>query len=122
MFVGIYWEQYGWVAPGRDISGLEDEYLAAAGKPKLVYLKTPAPNRQPRLAKMIERIESDGLSYRTFATPEELTVLVADDLAVLLSEHFQIGSPTASVIGDPLRWQLPAATSSFVGRDRELAS
>ena len=27
VFVGIYWEQYGWVAPGEEISGLEDEYL-----------------------------------------------------------------------------------------------
>src|SRR6516165_5401141 len=26
VFVGIYWQRYGWVAPGMDISGLEDEF------------------------------------------------------------------------------------------------
>ena len=25
VFVGIYWQRYGWVAPGMQISGLEDE-------------------------------------------------------------------------------------------------
>jgi hypothetical protein len=32
VFVGIYWQRYGWVAPGMEISGLEDEYRLAAGK------------------------------------------------------------------------------------------
>src|SRR5688500_2559067 len=40
VFVGIYWQQYGWVAPGEEVSGLEDEYrLAARDLPKLIYLK-----------------------------------------------------------------------------------
>src|SRR5206468_11371313 len=41
VFVGIYWQRYGWVAPGMEVSGLEDEYrlAAAAGMPMLVYLK-----------------------------------------------------------------------------------
>ena len=30
VFVGIYWQRYGWVAPGMEISGLEDEYRLAA--------------------------------------------------------------------------------------------
>ncbi len=30
IFVGLYGERYGWVAPGEDISGLEDEYRLAA--------------------------------------------------------------------------------------------
>ena len=28
IFVGIYWQRYGWVGPGMEISGLEDEYRA----------------------------------------------------------------------------------------------
>jgi|SRR6266536_46214 len=28
IFIGIYWQSYGWVAPGEEISGLEDEYGA----------------------------------------------------------------------------------------------
>jgi Domain of unknown function (DUF4062) len=35
VFVGIYWQQYGWVAPGMEISGLEDEYRLAAGRQPL---------------------------------------------------------------------------------------
>ena len=27
IFVGIYWQSYGWVAPDMAISGIEDEYL-----------------------------------------------------------------------------------------------
>jgi Domain of unknown function (DUF4062) len=37
VFVGIYAESYGWVAPGMDVSGLEDEYRLSADKPRLIY-------------------------------------------------------------------------------------
>ena len=30
VFVAIYWERYGWVAPDMEISGLEDEYGSPA--------------------------------------------------------------------------------------------
>src|SRR5205823_12511165 len=67
VFVGIYWQRYGWVAPGMEISGLEDEFRLAAGKPMLLYLKRPAPEQEPRLAAMIEGIRAAGsVSYRTF--------------------------------------------------------
>src|SRR6516225_6037495 len=45
IFVGLYWKRYGWVAPGMQISGLEDEYQLAGDKPKLIYIKSPAPER-----------------------------------------------------------------------------
>ncbi len=31
--MGIYGEQHGWIGPGEQVSGLEDEYLAAQDKP-----------------------------------------------------------------------------------------
>src|SRR6266576_2877909 len=74
VFVGIYWQRYGWVAPGMEISGLEDEYrlAAAAGKPMLLYLKRPASAQEPRLAAMIDAIRAAGAaSYRVFTTPRE---------------------------------------------------
>jgi uncharacterized protein DUF4062/tetratricopeptide repeat protein len=49
VFVGIYWQRYGWIAPGMEISGLEDEYRLAAGKPMLLCLKRPAPDQEPRM-------------------------------------------------------------------------
>src|ERR687894_2136530 len=42
VFVGIYWQRYGWVAPDMEISGLEDEYVLSESMPRLVYLKRPA--------------------------------------------------------------------------------
>ena len=30
IFIGLYWQRYGWVGPGMEISGLEDE-LATLG-------------------------------------------------------------------------------------------
>ena len=53
VFVGIYWQNYGWVAPGEEVSGLEDEYRLSAGMPRLIYVKSPAPGREPRLAEML---------------------------------------------------------------------
>jgi predicted ATPase/class 3 adenylate cyclase/DNA-binding CsgD family transcriptional regulator len=125
VFVGIYWQRYGWVAPGMDISGLEDEYRLAAGKPMLLYLKRPAPGQEPRLAAMIDAIRAGGTaSYRTFATARELERLLADDLAVLLSESFAgaaaaAGSPPV-VADEPAGEDLSAArTLSFLFTDIE---
>ena len=83
IFVGIYWQRYGWVGPGMEISGLEDEFRLAAGKPMLLYLKRPAPDQEPGLTAMIDSIRAAGaVSYRQFATARELERLLADDLAV----------------------------------------
>jgi hypothetical protein len=53
IFIGIYWQSYGWVAPDMDISGLEDEFRLAQAKPKLIYIKTPAPDIQPELKTLL---------------------------------------------------------------------
>jgi hypothetical protein len=60
IFVGIYWQRYGWVGPGMEISGLEDEFRLAAGMPMLLYLKRPAPQQEPGLTAMINSIRSPG--------------------------------------------------------------
>ncbi len=111
VFVGIYWQRYGWVAPGMEISGLEDEFRLAAGMPMLLYLKRPAPDIEPRLEQMIEGIRAAGsVSYQAFGTPRELERLLADDLAVLLSESFA---------GRPGGTDLPAGTVTFLLTDIE---
>src|SRR6266480_726943 len=89
IFLGLYWQRYGWVAPSMQVSGLEDEYQLSTGKPKLIYIKTPAPEREPRLHTLLDRIRTeDTASYQKFATPEELRELIANDLAQLLTEGF----------------------------------
>jgi Domain of unknown function (DUF4062) len=39
IFVGIYWQSYGWVAPSETVSGLEDEYQLSGDRPRLIYVK-----------------------------------------------------------------------------------
>jgi hypothetical protein len=60
IFIGVYWQNYGWVAPGEATSGLEDEYLLGVGLPRLVYVKSPAAQREPRLAEMLDRIKDEA--------------------------------------------------------------
>jgi hypothetical protein len=58
VFLAIYWQSYGWVAPEMDISGLEDEYRLAGGKPKLIYVKEPSPDREEPLEVLLSTIRS----------------------------------------------------------------
>jgi hypothetical protein len=82
VFVAIYWQRYGWVAPDMEISGLEDELILSDGMPRLVYMKRPAPDIEPRLTDMLTRLQDeDSVSYRPFESADELHGLLLDDLA-----------------------------------------
>src|SRR5262245_27708022 len=85
VFLGIYWERYGWIAPGEAVSGLEDEYLLSGAKPRLLYVKRTE-TREERLKELIQRIERDDCtSYRPFSSAEELEDLIENDLALMLT-------------------------------------
>ena len=45
IFIGLYWQRYGQVAPGMEVSGLEDEFELSQEMPRLLYVKAPAPDR-----------------------------------------------------------------------------
>jgi hypothetical protein len=122
VFIGLYWERYGWVAPGEEVSGLEDEYGLSGDRPKLIYIKAPAPHREPRLADLIARIQRDDrASYRSFGDPDELRLLVADDLAVLLTERFSASAMSpAAPAGGPTLPALPRPPTRLLGRDRDI--
>src|ERR671919_2169116 len=122
VFIGLYWERYGWVAPGEEISGLEDEYGLSGDRPKLIYIKTPSPSREPRLAKLIDRIQRDDrVSYRPFSDADELRSLVADDLAVLLTERFSASVPSVAASRSRAPAPLPRPPTRLIGRDEEVA-
>ncbi|MGW4930463.1 ATP-binding protein [Agromyces sp. NPDC004153] len=124
VFVGVYWQEYGWIAPGEDISGLEDEYrLAPRAMPKLIYVKQPA-ERQARLAALIERIrEDDTASYVSFGTPGDLERLIEADLAGLLAERFDASRiPGAGDVEAIPAGPLPVSSTDVVGRDADVAS
>ena len=103
IFVGIYWESYGWVAPDEQISGLQDEYdLAPATMPKLIYIKA-SDHRDERLKTLITRIQTDDhAAYLPFHTAEELQERLTDDLATLLAERFdETRSPDEPSVEEP---------------------
>src|SRR5438876_215935 len=117
IFVGLYWQRYGWVAPGMQVSGLEDEYQLSTGKPKLIYMKTPAHEREPRLQALLDRIRAeDTASYQKFATPEELRERIANDLAQLLTERFT--SPAETPVAARLA-TLPVPRKRLIDREQE---
>ncbi len=119
VFIGIYWQRYGEVNAGMEVSGLEEEFLLSGtqGLPRLLYVKTPAPDREPRLADLLARIGEEA-SYRRFSTPAELGRLVRDDLAALLSERFAASSAASAAPFSPGSRRLPAGTTSLVGREQ----
>lgn len=72
VFIGLYWQLYGRAGPGMAISGLEDEFELARGLPRLLYVKLSAPDRDPRLASLIARVEDEASdSYRIFRTTSD---------------------------------------------------
>jgi predicted ATPase len=124
VFIGLYWQRYGQIPPGGQVSGLEEEFELSAGLPRLLYVKAPAPDREPRVADLLARIQEEAsASYRPFRTPAELGRLVRDDLAVLLSERFAAagsqaagGVPTPAGVRSP--GQLPVSTTALFGREQ----
>ena len=121
VFVGIYWQRYGWVAPDETVSGLEDEYDLSGSKAKLIYIKSPAPEREPQLTELLNRIrDDDHASYKFFETPSELRTLLENDLMVLLSERFETTRGVWEGPPEAAKHNLPAPRTSFVGREREM--
>jgi predicted ATPase len=116
IFIGIYWQCYGWVGPDMAISGLQDELRLAAGMPRLLYFKVPAPGMEPGLRRMLDGITAEGTaSYKRFTDLDELRELVASDLASVLAERF--GGPDRDA-----RWPtIPSPATAMVGRDADVA-
>jgi predicted ATPase len=126
VFIGLYWQRYGELVPGGQVSGLEEEFELSGELPRLLYVKGPAPDREPRLTDLLARIKDEAsASYRHFRTPVELGRLVRDDLAVLLSERFAAPGGRAAAVAPPPAAAggprpLPVSTTSLLGREQAL--
>lgn len=119
VFLGIYWQRYGWIAEGETISGLEDEYRLAGDRPRLLYVKDPAPEREERLTALVKQFQADDkASYKRFGSVDELAGLVERDLVLLLSERFEA---TAARPSSPApRPRPPIPLTRTYGREREI--
>ena len=106
------------------MSGLADEYQSSGGLPRLVYVKSPAPERDPRLAEMLARVKEEGeVSYQHFSDAAELQQMVENDLAVLLSERFEMFRPGEGAADEgPLAGAVPVPPTPLLGRDQETAA
>nr|WP_245969368.1 tetratricopeptide repeat protein [Calidithermus roseus] len=118
VFVGIYYQRYGWIAPNMTLSGLEDEYRLAAHLPQLIYIKEPSPRREPRLTQLLDTIRATATHPKTFSTLEELRQLLHADLVQLNQQP----PPALSESKPAVIPQLPAALTSLIGRDDEIAA
>jgi predicted ATPase len=120
IFIGIYWQRYGWVAPGETISGLEDEYRLAGDLPRLLYIKQPAPEREDRLSALLKEFQTDDkASYKRIGSDEELSRQVQADLALLLSERFA-AAVEAGPRERPRASAAPTPLTRTVGRAADL--
>lgn len=125
IFIGLYWQSYGWVASSESISGLEEEYRLSNGQPKLIYIKIPAAQREPGLTEFLQSIKrEDSTSYKYFSDADELHELIENDLALLLTERFeQAQRMEVAPVENRIRPNnLPAPRNTMIDRTWEVAA
>ena len=90
IFIGIYRESYGWIAPDMQISGLEDEFRLAAdqAKDRLVYIFETPSCRDPKLQGLIDEAKNAGITVASYTDPLQLTDQVRNDLTGVISSRF----------------------------------
>ena len=126
IFVGIYGDRYGWVAPTESVSGLEDEFNLSGALPKLIYIRETDGEREPRLNELLDRIRTDDTaSFKYFSDADALTGLLEADLAILLAERFTAGTaaapPDQDAPADEALSTFPSPVTELIGRSREVA-
>ena len=89
VFLGVYWERYGWIAPEEDDLGPRGRVRPVDSLPRLVYVKEPAAETRDRLPRPAPT-DPDRRHGRLQALRPTTSSngSITDDLAVLLSERF----------------------------------
>ena len=89
IFIGIYKESYGWIAPEMDISGIEDEFrlAAAQGMDRLIYIYETPSAREPKLQALVAEAQTE-ITFSLYTDPEQLRDRVRDDLTAVVSNRF----------------------------------
>jgi ATP-dependent Clp protease ATP-binding subunit ClpA len=110
------------VAPEETISGLEDEYNLSGNMPKLIYIKESAGHREDRLTQLLQRIQNDDkVSYKIFTSPEELGSLIVNDLALLLTERFNLTIQNKMTAAEYAPFHsIPSIPNTLIGREENV--
>ena len=100
--------------------------------PRLIYIKSPAPDRQEALTAMLERLKThDSLAFKYFSTTSELRELVENDLLLLLVEKFEAARAAPVPVVEKLEeakvaaphrpaGNIPVPRNPLIGRKLEL--
>jgi len=102
IFVAIYKNSYGWVAPGATISGIDDELRRSAqrGMTRLVYVLQSEQDRDARLKTMLEGLQD--VTYWRFRNPEDLYGRIRDDVEAEVTRRFQNAERLEAIVrADP---------------------
>jgi tetratricopeptide (TPR) repeat protein len=99
IFVGIYRNSYGWVAPGAALSGIEDEIRRAKqrGMPRLIYVLESQKNRDPRLASLLTEAK-DEVTLWKFRTADELYERIREDIEAEITRRFHEAERLESIV------------------------
>ncbi len=90
IFVGIYKDSYGWIAPGAVQSGLEQEFERARflGIPRLLYVFRRDDTREVKLRRMLESVQGEVTLF-TIDEAEDLFRRLKDDIENTIAEKFE---------------------------------
>ena len=91
IFVAIYKNEYGWVAPDMSISGIEDEFQMSSerGMPRLIYILDDDKDRSPNLKRLIDEVKLEsGLTVAYFNSPEDLYEKLRKDIEAEVARTF----------------------------------
>ena len=124
IFVGLYGERYGWVAPGEDESRGWRTSTGSRGPrlPKLVYVKEGG-EREPRLVELLDRIRSDDrgvvrVLHRRRAARRARSRRPRHPARRAIHRTHRGPATTAPPMDGTV--ELPSALTALIGREREL--
>ena len=120
-FVGVYDPALGEGPPVPDGSLQEFELAEAAALPKLLYVRA-GEGASGWLPPYLAAAAREGAPLKRFGDAAELSELVRDDLAALLSQRFAASAAPARTDDEPApaEVKLPLHLTPFVGRAREV--
>ena len=90
IFIGIYRNSYGWIAPEMNVSGVEDEFrlAAAQGMDRLIYVYETPSSRDQKLQTLIDEAKNEGITVASYKDPVQLRDRVRHDVTAVVSNRF----------------------------------